>query len=128
GIWRRIDQMIHLPARVVTNLHGQGIHGTDGAFPTGHREVYELRTAGGYSVKLTADHLVWTRLRGWVAAKNLTPADEVKLPNHTAAVQEIGEPQDPRFFQMLGLFLSDANDDPTAVRLDATLSSPELID
>src|SRR5665213_141273 len=71
GIWRRIDQMIHLPARVITNLHGQEIHVTDGAFPTGNREVFELRTVGGYSVKLTGDHKVWTRARGWVPAKNL---------------------------------------------------------
>jgi hypothetical protein len=49
GIWRRIDQMIHLPSRVVTNLDGQEIHVTDGAFPTGTRDIYELRTAGGYT-------------------------------------------------------------------------------
>ena len=41
GIWRRIDQMIHLPARVVTNLDGQDIHVTVGAFPTGTRDVYD---------------------------------------------------------------------------------------
>src|SRR4051812_14561057 len=35
GIWRRIDQMIHLPTRVVTNLHSQEIHTTEGSFPTG---------------------------------------------------------------------------------------------
>src|SRR5437588_2171704 len=44
GIWRRIDQMIHLPARVITNLHNQEIHVTDGAFPTGTKDVFELRT------------------------------------------------------------------------------------
>ena len=43
GIWRRIDQMIHLPARVVTNLQRQEIHVTEGAFPTGTKDVYELR-------------------------------------------------------------------------------------
>src|SRR5881275_2556218 len=66
GIWRRIDQMIHLPARVVTNLHAQEIHITEGAFPTGIQECFELRTAGGYRVQLTADHKVWTKNRGWV--------------------------------------------------------------
>ena len=30
----------------------------------------------------------------------LTPDDEIKLPSKPAAVHEIGEPQDPRFFQM----------------------------
>src|SRR4051794_16727694 len=81
GIWRRIDQMIHLPARVVTNLRGQQIHATEGAFPTGTKDVYELRTSGGYAIKLTADHKVWTRTRGWVMAKDLTTANDVKLPS-----------------------------------------------
>jgi ribonucleoside-diphosphate reductase alpha chain len=121
GIWRRIDQMIHLPSRVVTNLDGQAIHETDGAFPTGTREVFELRTAGGYRLKLTADHKVWTRTRGWVAAGELTSGDEVKLPGSPACVSEIGEPQDARFFQLLGLLLSQANHDTNVVRLDACL-------
>ncbi len=63
GIWRRIDQMIHLPSRVITSLEGQEIHATEGAFPTGTQEVYELRTAGGYTVTLTADHKLWTAAR-----------------------------------------------------------------
>src|SRR4029079_8119513 len=103
GIWRRIDQMIHLPARVVTNLSKQEIHVTEGAFPTGTKDVYELVTAGGYSIKLTADHKVWTKQRGWVEAQNLTTSDEIRLPAKPAAVQEVGEPQAPKFFQFLGL-------------------------
>ncbi|HEY7117690.1 MAG TPA: LAGLIDADG family homing endonuclease, partial [Tepidisphaeraceae bacterium] len=129
GIWRRIDQMIHLPARLVTNLATQAIHTTEGAFPTGTREVYELRTAGGYKVTLTADHKVYTRTRGWVEAKDLTTTDEIKLPARAAAVHEIGEPQDPRLFQLLGLFVSAANGELGAVRLDKTLNrDADLID
>jgi ribonucleoside-diphosphate reductase alpha chain len=128
GIWRRIDQMIHLPTRVVTNLKGQEIHVTEGSFPTGTKEVFELRTAGGYSVKLTADHKVWTRMHGWVAAKDLVPADEVKLPSQPACVQEIGEPQDSKFFQLLGLFLSDTNGNLSALRLDACLKDAAQVD
>src|SRR3954471_2437207 len=119
--------MIHLPARLVTNLHRHEIHTTDGSFPTGHKDVYQLTTAGGYTLKLTADHQLWTRSRGWVAAKDLTANDEVKLPSQTAAVQEIGEPQDPQFFQLLGLFLSESNNDPTALHLDACLPAAEQI-
>jgi ribonucleoside-diphosphate reductase alpha chain len=122
GIWRRIDQMIHLPSRVITNLNSQQIHVTDGAFPTGTRDVYELRTAGGYTLKLTADHKVWTRARGWIAAADLTTDDELKLPSQPAAVHEVGEPQDARFFQLLGLFLSDSNNDPAALHLDNCLA------
>jgi ribonucleotide reductase alpha subunit len=126
GIWRRIDQMIHLPSRVITNLRDQEIHITEGAFPTGTKEVFELVTTGGYSVKVTADHKIWTRSRGWVAAQHLTTNDEIRLPHKTSAVQEIGEPQDPKFFQMLGLFLSDANHDANALHLDACLPSHDI--
>lgn len=123
GIWRRIDQMIHLPARVITNLKGQEIHVTDGAFPTGTQEVYELRTVGGYSVKLTCDHKIWTKNRGWVEAQDLEEGDLVRLVGEPATVKEIGEPQDPRFFQLLGLFVSSANSDANALHLEACVNT-----
>jgi ribonucleoside-diphosphate reductase alpha chain len=126
GIWRRIDQMIHLPSRVVTSLDGHEIHSTEGALPTGTKDVYELRTLGGYTVTLTADHQVWTRVRGWVQAKDLTAEDEVKFPNEPATVQEVGEPQDARFFQLLGLFFSSTNASHDAIRLEACLGGGEL--
>jgi ribonucleoside-diphosphate reductase alpha chain len=128
GIWRRIDQMIHLPTRVVTNHEAQEIHVTDGSFPTGVKEVFELRTVGGYTLKLTGDHKVWTRARGWVAAKDLTTADELKLPSKPACVHEIGEPQDAKYFQLLGLFLSNTNADTNAVHLDTCLKDAEQVD
>jgi ribonucleoside-diphosphate reductase alpha chain len=131
GIWRRIDQMIHLPSRIVTNLDQQSIHATEGAFPTGTQEVFELRTAGGYTVKLTGDHRVWTRRRGWVQARDLRTDDEVKLPGKPAAVQEIGQPQDVRFFQLLGVFLSTAAAPAAAGRqalsLNVCLDEEDLI-
>ena len=125
GIWRRIDQMIHLPARVVTNLHHQQFGTTEGSFPTGIREVFELRTVGGYKLKLTADHKVWTRLRGWVEAKDLTTDDEIRLPGKPACVSEIGEPQDANFFQLLGMLVSDVNNDLAAIKLDHCLFDAE---
>jgi ribonucleoside-diphosphate reductase alpha chain len=128
GIWRRIDQMIHLPSRVVTNLDGQEIHTTDGSFPTGTKDVYELRTMGGYSLKLTADHEVWTRRRGWVPAKDLNGEDEVRLPSEPACVEKVGEPQDQKFFQLLGLFASDANGCAESVKLDACLKNAEVME
>src|SRR5205823_3456875 len=116
------------PARLVTNLHGQEIHTTDGAFPTGTQDVFELKTAGGYKLTLTANHKIHTRSRGWVEAKDLTPSDEIRLPSKPAAVHEIGEPQDPRLFQLVGLFLSSANASADAVRLDSALKDSNLID
>jgi len=127
GIWRRIDQMIHLPSRIFTSVDGHQIHETEGAFPTGTKDVYDLRTAGGYCVTLTADHKVWTR-RGWVMAKDLAPDDDIKLPSEPATVQEIGEPQDQKFFQLLGLFFSSANASQDVIRLDACLGEHDLIE
>src|SRR5208282_3017888 len=99
--------------------------------PTGNQEVFELRTVGGYSVKLTGDHKVWTRQRGFVAARDLNNTDEVKLPSSTAAVQEIGQPRDERFFQLLGLFIATANAPAAAgrcaMRLDSCLDDADLV-
>lgn len=127
GVWRRIDQMIHLPSRLVTNVDGQEIHSTEGSFPTGRKEVFELRTAGGYSLKLTGDHKVWTRHRGWIEARDLTSSDQIRLPNKPAATAGfIGEPQDATFFQLLGLFLSDANGDRNALHLNRCLPADSI--
>ena len=48
-------------------------------FPTGHKEVFSLKTAAGYTLKLTADHKVLTVNRGDVAAKDLTGNDIISL-------------------------------------------------
>jgi hypothetical protein len=61
-----------------------------------------------------------------VAAKDLTTSDHVRLPSTPAVVQEVGEPQDPKFFQLLGLFVSDSNNDAGALHLDACLPSHEV--
>jgi nucleoside phosphorylase len=126
GIWRRIDQMIHLPSRVFTTLFEHEIHITDGAFPAGVRDIFELRTVGGYSVRLTGDSLVRTCGRGWIEARSITTADEVKLPSRPAVIGEVGNPQDPQFFQLLGVLISAANGDDSSLRL-ATLDDEKLV-
>ena len=126
GIWRRIDQMIHIPTRVITNRGNQEIHVTEGAFPTGTQDIYELRTECGYSLKLTADHKVWTRHRGWVEASQLTPSDELRLPAQPACVEKVGEPQDARFFQLAGLLMSNANGQLDSLQLDHCLDAMAL--
>ena len=130
GIWRRIDSMLHLPSRLVTNAEtGQRIHTTDGAFPTGIKPVFELRTESGYRLKLTADHRVLTRNRGWVEAQHLASDDEVRLPGAPSSVVEVGEPQEPRLFQLVGLLLSSRNQQPDAIELDSVLhAEPQLVE
>lgn len=124
GVWRRIDSMIHLPSRLVTNLERQEIHITEGAFPTGIQEVFELKTSSGYSLKLTGNHKVWTIGRGWTEARELIPGDEILLPSELAsgtpatANNQVADPADAHFFQLVGLFLSDRNGDVEALHLD----------
>ncbi len=128
GVWRRIDQMIHLPARVVTNLDGQAVHEIDGAFPTGNKEVFELKTASGYSLKVTADHKLYTRQRGWVMARDLTAQDELQFLSSPATTTEIGDPSDARLFQVVGLLVSQKNSDVSAVHLENCLGAGRLSD
>jgi ribonucleoside-diphosphate reductase alpha chain len=128
GVWRRIDQMIHLPGRVVTAKDDSQAHSTEGAFPTGTRDVYELRTAGGYRLTLTANHKVWTKDRGWVAAESLRESDQIKLPSEPACAGDIGEPTDAKFFQLLGLYVSAANGNLGALNLEQCLADSRLKD
>ncbi|MBM4248123.1 MAG: TSCPD domain-containing protein [Euryarchaeota archaeon] len=47
-------------------------------FRTGRKTVFRLKTAEGYSTRLTGDHRVMTD-RGWVEARDLTPGDRVHI-------------------------------------------------
>ncbi|MGN6627330.1 MAG: TSCPD domain-containing protein [Tepidisphaeraceae bacterium] len=123
GIWRRIDSMIHLPSRIVTNVDGKEIHTTEGSFPSGTKDVFELKTESGYTLKLTADHKVWTKSRGWVPASQLTTSDEIRLPDFHAAAEEVGEPQDAELFHLVGMLLSQANGDLNALHLDQCIDA-----
>ena len=75
--WRRIDSLVGIPSAVV-GADGQ-THEIAPAFVTGFKPVFRLRTRGGYSVKLTADHKVLTRNRGDVPARELTEDDVIVL-------------------------------------------------
>ncbi|QXD13914.1 intein-containing adenosylcobalamin-dependent ribonucleoside-diphosphate reductase [Rhodocaloribacter litoris] len=74
---RRIDSMVGETPRVV-GLDGR-LHRTTRVIETGTKPVYRLRTQSGYTIKLTADHRVWTENRGDVPACELTKDDVVRL-------------------------------------------------
>lgn len=45
-------------------------------------DVYEIRTKEGYIHKVTKEHKVWIKDRGWVETRDLVPGDELQLqPN-----------------------------------------------
>jgi ribonucleoside-diphosphate reductase alpha chain len=65
-------------ARGIKGLDGK-LHWVENIFSTGVKPVYELKTKSGYSLKLTADHKVFTENRGDVQACELTKDDIVCL-------------------------------------------------
>ena len=91
-------------------------------------EAAEVAAQNLHPPKLARLNRLAQPLRGWVEAKDLTTKDEVRLPSKPAAVQEIGEPQDARFFQLLGLFLSSENNTSNALRLDKCLANVSTAD
>src|SRR5262249_14118971 len=74
---RRIGDLVGQAAFIVGS--DDQIHLVNQIFPTGTKEVYELRTRSGYRLKLTADHRVLTSNRGDVSAIELTSEDEILL-------------------------------------------------
>ncbi|HEX4012478.1 MAG TPA: LAGLIDADG family homing endonuclease, partial [Candidatus Cybelea sp.] len=73
----RIEDLVGKAAFVIG---GDGRpHFVSKIFPTGTKPVYRLRTKGGYELKLTADHKVWTENRGDVPAAELRAGDRIGL-------------------------------------------------
>ncbi len=86
---RRVADLVGTPfTAVVDGRHH--VSGPDGFFRTATKPVVRLRTAEGYSLRLTADHRVrrvtaFTRYRTeteWCAVGDLGPGDRVLLHDH----------------------------------------------
>ena len=75
--WRRIDELVGKRVEVIDGLGQRAL--VEKVFKTGTKPVYELRTRSGYALRLTADHKVFTRTRGDVAACELRKDDVVVL-------------------------------------------------
>src|SRR3990167_288804 len=105
GKWKRIDSFVDEETTILTNTGNIIPSSVKGSFVTGVKPVYKITTRCGYELKLTADHKVFTVNRGFIAAAELTKDDKVLLPD--IAVAEIKEPEDPVYYQMIGVYLGD---------------------
>jgi ribonucleoside-diphosphate reductase alpha chain len=67
------------PVRVATDSRLGSARFSQGSrvFPTGVKPVFRLTTREGFEVRLTGDHRVRTRDRGWVEAGELHPGDAI---------------------------------------------------
>ena len=82
--WVQIKDFLNAPKNLVIDsrfgTESNGYTSDKGAFITGEKEVFRLKTKQGYEVKLTADHKVMTS-RGWVEAKDLELGDKIHIVN-----------------------------------------------
>ena len=89
---RRVADLVGRPFEAVVD--GKVCRSSaDGFFQTATRTVMRLETSGGYSLRLTSDHLVRRVVKfdadvthtDWCAAGELQPGDRVMLNNHRGA-------------------------------------------
>ena len=99
--WRRIDSLLDAGTTIVGADGGN--HPVGPAFITGFKPVFRLRTAAGYTLKLTADHRVLTANRGDVPASELTADDVLLLGRPGFGAETL----DPRVGEFLGLMVGD---------------------
>ncbi|MFA6214690.1 MAG: LAGLIDADG family homing endonuclease [Candidatus Micrarchaeia archaeon] len=97
----RIDELTARRSRVV-GADGK-LHSIGPAFKTGTKQVYLLRTKAGYSIKLTADHKVWTKNRGDVPASQLKSDDIIALSPPMFGKKSL----DRRLGEFIGLLVGD---------------------
>ncbi|ACA59780.1 LAGLIDADG family homing endonuclease [Candidatus Desulforudis audaxviator] len=86
---RQVRELVGRPFEAIVNGKAYGT-GKDGFFQTGTKPVVKLCTREGYTVRLTADHMILrvtdkTRYRlsqEWVPAADLKAGDQIVLHNH----------------------------------------------
>ncbi len=74
-------------------------------YKTGEKDVYELSTEEGYSLRLTADHRVMTA-DGWVEAGNLDEGDTIHVQNRKGEFGQHGSAAEGR---VLGWMVGDGH-------------------
>ncbi|MEO5704294.1 MAG: LAGLIDADG family homing endonuclease, partial [Candidatus Limnocylindrales bacterium] len=100
--WRSIESMVGETANVIGS-DGKP-HRVTSIFPTGQKQVFELKTKSGYRVNITADHKVATT-RGDVAVKDLSIGDEIYLEGPAFGADSI----EGDLAQAIGLAVGDGN-------------------
>ncbi len=107
GRWKRIDSILGKDSTIITNTGIINNVKIDGAFKTGIKPVYKLKTKSGYEIKLTADHKVLTINRGFISAYELTKDDFILIPStNVSEIKDIGD-NERKFYQLLGVYLGD---------------------
>src|SRR3990167_3042322 len=78
---RQVSELIGTKTDLIVNgkIHSMK---SDGFFLTGKKLVYEVKTKGGYSIKLTENHKLLKGGKEWISVSDLHPKDKISLSNH----------------------------------------------
>ena len=74
---RQVSDLINKPFNALVN--GKSYHSPTGFFSTGTKEVYELKTSRGYSLKATHNHKILLTNGSWVEVGDLSKGDKIQL-------------------------------------------------
>jgi ribonucleoside-diphosphate reductase alpha chain len=99
---RDVAPNVTLDARLMDGIYGPATV----PFVTGTKPVYRLTTNEGYEVRLTEDHRVLTKKRGWVAARDLAKGDKIHLLNHKGGFGSEGAEAEGR---VIGWLIGDGH-------------------
>lgn len=84
---RQVEDLIGVPFNALVD--GKPYPAT-GFWSTGIKPVYDIKTARGYSVRVTANHKMLTT-EGWVEAGNLVPGSQLVLQRQNAQKSDLAE-------------------------------------
>ncbi|MEE8227954.1 MAG: LAGLIDADG family homing endonuclease, partial [Kiloniellales bacterium] len=110
---RRVDELLGAPFTAL--LHGEGHRSSAaGFFRTGTKPVLRINTVEGFTLRLTADHLVltaasktrYTIAKAWVRASDLEPGDRIVLNDHRGAAHWAG-PYGENEGYLIGFLIGD---------------------
>ncbi|ADE13827.1 Ribonucleoside-diphosphate reductase [Nitrosococcus halophilus Nc 4] len=83
--------------------------------PRPNAPMVEIQTEEGYTHKITPDHKVWVKDRGWVEAQHLAPGDKLL----TQQIEGLwGHQHDPDLSYLMGLIAGDGTFGNCNVHLD----------
>lgn len=102
---KKVGNLIDRPFWAVVN--GKAHYSSEGFFQTGHKEIYQLNTKEGYSLKLTNDHQVHTPDRGKMPVGELQAGDEININNHRGVHYWRGSGGTTDEGYLLGAFVGD---------------------
>jgi ribonucleotide reductase alpha subunit len=80
--WKQVSELVGRQFTAVVD--GKPYPSTEqGFWCTGTKPVYRLTLKSGLTLKATADHEIYTLNRGKVPLSQLTPTDQIDIPNNT---------------------------------------------